>query len=74
LQEALAVELGKMSNNLSVEGHTDLGPHAGKSSDSNEALSSDRTNAARRLMQESGLDDNQVSQVRGFADRRLHNL
>ena len=35
------------------------------------SVRSDRGNAARRLMQESGLRPNQVTQVRGFADQRL---
>ncbi len=67
----LAAELGKIPNHISVEGHTDAKPFAGKSSYSNWELSADRANAARRLMQQSGLRGDQVSQVRGFADQRL---
>jgi chemotaxis protein MotB len=37
---------------------------------SNWELSVDRSNAARRIMQSSGLQTGQVSQVRGFADQR----
>ena len=70
----MAVELGKVPNHLSVEGHTDAKPYVGKGSYSNWELSSDRANAARRLMQQSGLRGDQVSQVRGFADQRLRNL
>ncbi len=70
----LAVELGKVPNHLSVEGHTDAKPFAGNGSYSNWELSSDRANAARRLMQQVGLRGDQVSQVRGFADQRLRNL
>jgi chemotaxis protein MotB len=69
----LAAELGKAPNRLSIEGHTDAKPFAGKSSYSNWELSADRANAARRLMQQSGLRPDQVSQVRGFADQRLRN-
>ncbi|HSZ64053.1 MAG TPA: flagellar motor protein MotB [Terriglobales bacterium] len=69
----LATELAKLPNHISVEGHTDAKPFVGKSSYSNWELSSDRGNAARRLMQESGLRGDQVSQVRGFADQRLRN-
>jgi chemotaxis protein MotB len=69
----LAKELGRLPNHISVEGHTDAKPYVGKSSYSNWELSSDRGNAARRLMQESGLRADQVSQVRGFADQRLRN-
>jgi len=69
----LAAELGKVPNHISVEGHTDAKPFAGTGSYSNWELSSDRANAARRLMQQSGLRSDQVSQVRGFADQRLRN-
>ncbi|MGA2003421.1 MAG: flagellar motor protein MotB [Terriglobales bacterium] len=69
----LAVELGKVPNHLSVEGHTDAKPFAGTGSYTNWELSADRANAARRLMQSSGLRADQVSQVRGFADQRLRN-
>jgi chemotaxis protein MotB len=69
----LAVELGKVPNHVSVEGHTDAKPFTGKRSYSNWELSSDRANAARRLMQQAGLRPDQVSQVRGFADQRLRN-
>jgi chemotaxis protein MotB len=67
----LAAELGKVPNHVSVEGHTDAKPYGGKGSYSNWELSADRANAARRLMQQSGLRGDQVSQVRGFADQRL---
>ena len=71
----LAAELEKVPNRISIEGHTDAKPFSGKSSYSNWELSSDRANAARRLMQHpDGLGPDQVSQVRGFADQRLRNL
>ena len=74
----LAVELGKVPNHVSVdvsvEGHTDAKPFTGKRSYRNWELSADRANAARRLMQQSGLRPDQISQVRGFADQRLRNL
>jgi chemotaxis protein MotB len=75
LLSLLATELGKVPNHISVEGHTDAKPFIGKSSYSNWELSSDRANAARRLMQRpDGLRADQISQVRGFADQRLRNL
>ncbi|GGG94148.1 flagellar motor protein MotB [Silvibacterium dinghuense] len=67
----LAKQLGAVPNQISIEGHTDSQPYAGKSDYTNWELSADRANAARRLMQESGLKGNQVSQVRGYADQRL---
>jgi chemotaxis protein MotB len=69
----LAAELGKVPNHISVEGHTDAKPFSGGGNYSNWELSSDRANSARRLMQQSGLRGDQVSQVRGFADQRLRN-
>jgi chemotaxis protein MotB len=69
----LAKELGQVPNHLSIEGHTDAKPYGGKSNYSNWELSADRANAARRLMAQSGLRSDQVSQVRGFADQRLRN-
>ena len=71
LLSLLAAELGKIPNHVSVEGHTDAKPFAGKTSYSNWELSADRANAARRLMQQSGLRGDQISQVRGFADQHL---
>jgi len=67
----LAQELGKLPNKLAVEGHTDAKPYAEGRNYSNWELSSDRANAARRLMQLNEIGDNQVTQVRGFADQRL---
>lgn len=67
---ALAQELGKLPNHVSIEGHTDSKPYSGGLTGySNWELSVDRSNAARRIMQGSGLESKQVSQVRGFADQ-----
>jgi chemotaxis protein MotB len=67
----LAHELGKLPNQLSIEGHTDSKPFAGVADYTNWELSADRANSARRLMQANGVRPDQVSQVRGYADRRL---
>jgi len=67
----LAEELGKLPNQVSIEGHTDAKPFARGGAYGNWELSTDRGNAARRLMQENGLGLKQVTQVRGFADQRL---
>jgi chemotaxis protein MotB len=69
----LAEELAKIPNKLSIEGHTDATPFARGGDYGNWDLSSDRANAARRLMQKSGLRADQVTQVRGFADQHLRN-
>jgi chemotaxis protein MotB len=67
----LAKELGGLPNDVMIEGHTDSRPFTAKSDYSNWELSSDRANAARRLMESTGLRMGQVIQVRGFADRNL---
>jgi chemotaxis protein MotB len=67
----LAQELGKLPNKLALEGHTDSKPYAEGSNYGNWELSTDRANAARRLMQREGIRADQVTQVRGFADQRL---
>lgn len=69
--KVLAQELGKLPNKIAIEGHTDSKAYAKGSNYGNWKLSLDRANAARRLMQEAGLGDAQVTQVRGFADQRL---
>jgi chemotaxis protein MotB len=68
---ALSHELGKLPNKLALEGHTDAKQYTGGSTYGNWELSSDRANAARRLMVQNDLRIDQVTQVRGFADQRL---
>src|ERR1700751_487776 len=68
---ALAGELGKLPNTIAMEGHTDSKPYSAASTYTNWELSSDRANAARRLMLQHGIRTDQVTQVRGFADQRL---
>jgi chemotaxis protein MotB len=67
----LAQELGKLPNKLSIEGHTDSQPYAPAANYGNWELSTDRANAARRLMQANGIRADQITQVRGFADQQL---
>jgi chemotaxis protein MotB len=67
----LAHELGKLPNRLSIEGHTDSKPYSSSGGYSNWELSTDRANAARRLMQANGVGADQITQVRGYADQSL---
>jgi chemotaxis protein MotB len=69
LLKVLSVEVGKLPNPVSVEGHTDSKPFSESQAYGNWELSTDRANAARRLMQNSGLRPDQVVQVRGYADQ-----
>jgi chemotaxis protein MotB len=64
----IAEELGTLENHIVIEGHTDAS-FGGRKKYSNWELSADRANAARQLMDVSGLYDGQVREVRGFADR-----
>ncbi|MGI4853943.1 MAG: flagellar motor protein MotB [Janthinobacterium lividum] len=70
----IAPQLGKMQNHISIEGHTDSVPYSGEGLYTNWELSADRANAARRLLQVSGVGVGQVAQVRGFADQLPRNL
>jgi chemotaxis protein MotB len=69
----LAQELSNVPNHVSIEGHTDAKPYVERADYSNWELSADRANTARRIMQQAGLRQDQVSQVRGFADQCLRN-
>jgi chemotaxis protein MotB len=70
LLSTLAQDLGKLPNKISVEGHTDATPYAKGSNYGNWELSADRANSARRLLQRNGVGENQITEVRGFADER----
>ncbi|MBI5585250.1 MAG: OmpA family protein [Deltaproteobacteria bacterium] len=65
----ISKELGGLPNHLTIEGHTDSRPY-GRRDYTNWELSADRANAARRLMDHLGVKPGQISEVRGYADRR----
>ncbi|SRR5581483_8332951 len=67
----LTKELTKLPNGIVIEGHTDSRPYSGGGDYTNWELSADRANAARRVMQASGLRPDQIKAVRGFADQKL---
>lgn len=67
----LAGELKTLPNALLIEGHTDASQYSSDKSYSNWELSADRANSARRLLQQSGVRKDQVTQVRGYADQML---
>ena len=71
LLKMLAQELGKLPNHLAMEGHTDSKQYPAGAPYGNWELSADRANAARRMMQGNGIREDQVTQVRGFADQKL---
>lgn len=67
----LAGQLKVLPNHLLLEGHTDAQPYSSDNGYTNWELSADRANAARRLLQQDGVGNSQISQVRGFADQML---
>jgi chemotaxis protein MotB len=71
LLRILSGEAGKLPNPISIEGHTDSKPYSDSKVYGNWELSTDRANAARRVMEDSGLRTGQIVQVRGYADRKL---
>jgi len=68
----LAGQLKALPNHLLIEGHTDAQAYSGGNAGySNWELSSDRANSARKLLQDAGVRQDQISQVRGYADQSL---
>ncbi|MCK6550131.1 OmpA family protein [Myxococcota bacterium] len=62
-------ELAALGNALEIEGHTDRRPYPG-SHYTNWELSSDRAHAARKILRDNGVADDQFMAVSGYADRR----
>jgi chemotaxis protein MotB len=67
----IAKEIGKLDNDVVIEGHTDSKAYANDRRYDNWNLSADRANAARRVMVEQGLSVGHLKGVRGFADTDL---
>ncbi len=72
LLAVIAGIVGKLPNDVVVEGHTDTRQYAqyGRGY-SNWELSADRANSARRVLEASGLRERQIARVVGFADQEL---
>lgn len=69
--EKITEVINAVPNRISITGHTDAYPYAGRENYSNWELSTDRANAARRTLQSSGLALGKVQQVVGFGDSVL---
>lgn len=72
-QELLALiagELGTLPNHVAVEGHTDSVPFGRTDQYTNWELSADRANAARRVLERTGVKSAQLEGVRGYAATR----
>jgi chemotaxis protein MotB len=63
--------LDTLTNQITVEGHTDSRQYASWRNYSNWELASDRANSARRFMEQSGLSPTRIERVVGHADRLL---
>jgi chemotaxis protein MotB len=61
--------VNKLPNRIAISGHTDSTPYSASSSYTNWELSTDRAQASRRVMIESGLPVDRVQRVMGKADR-----
>jgi chemotaxis protein MotB len=62
--------LAKLTGQIAISGHTDAAPFAGTGR-SNWELSTERANATRRLLVESGMAETRIKRVTGNADRDL---
>jgi chemotaxis protein MotB len=69
--KAIAAEIGPLSNDVVIEGHTDSAAYVNGDRYGNWELSADRANAARRVMEAAGLRAGQLKTVRGFAHTDL---
>ncbi len=70
----LAGSLGKLQNHVVLEGHTDSKQYPGsRRGYSNWELSSDRANAARRVLESNGLYPDQIINVVACADKHPYN-
>ena len=68
LLDEVAKILVRLPNRVSISGHTDANPLAGRPGYSNWELTADRANAVRRILEKGGLSDDRVYQVVGKAD------
>jgi chemotaxis protein MotB len=69
--QVVGSELAKLSHPIVIEGHTDAAKFGPDATYTNWELSADRANAARRVLEASGIHEDRLAEVRGYADRRL---
>jgi chemotaxis protein MotB len=67
LLSAVSAVVAELPNRISIAGHTDASP-PGRAGMTNWELSSERANAARRILQAAGVEESRVYQVSGKAD------
>ena len=69
--QVIAPELQGLTNPIILEGHTDAAAYGTSRTYTNWELSSERANAARRVLEGAGIPGERVVEVRGYADRKL---
>lgn len=69
---ALGETIASLPNSVTISGHTDATPYIGRKDYSNWELSADRANAARRILQHSGVNNEQIAQVVGYGPTKLY--
>ncbi len=69
--QIVGTELATLSHPIVIEGHTDAAQFDPEATYTNWELSADRANAARRVLEASGVGEGRLAEVRGYADRRL---
>jgi len=72
LLRTIGGEIRKLDNHIAIEGHTDSRPFAPGATMTNWELSTGRAHAARRVLEEAGVDAQRIFEVRGLADRQLY--
>jgi chemotaxis protein MotB len=69
--QIIGSELATISHPIVLEGHTDAARYSPAATYTNWELSADRANAARRVLEASGVGQGRLVEVRGYADKRL---
>jgi chemotaxis protein MotB len=69
----IAGEIAKLPNHVIIEGHTDSRQYSRLDGYTNFELSADRANTARRVLMREGVSEQQIDEVRGYADNQLRN-
>jgi chemotaxis protein MotB len=69
--ELIGQELAMLQHPVVLEGHTDGAKFGATGGYSNWELSSDRANAARRILEITGVSGGRILEVRGYADTKL---
>ena len=70
LLQKVSPVLARLTEDISIAGHTDAAPFAGPGR-TNWELSADRANATRRLLVDTGLQESRIRSVTGNAERDL---